>query len=78
MFEKGKPTDVDTLPAPTNMNRTESYVEVMILAGIVEDVMNSDEISVIIYSNDGSSLSGTGSFVVQSFRVNGKNGRYQL
>ena len=72
LYEKREPTDVNTLPASTNINRTESYVEAMILSSIVEDVMNSNENGVITYSNDGSSLSGTGSFVVQSFTINGK------
>ena len=71
LFDKGTPTDPNTLPAPTNINRTEPYIKAMISAGIVEEVMNGDVDAVITYSNDGSSLSSTGSFVVLSFKING-------
>ena len=70
-FEKKKPTDCNTLPASQNTIRTEPYIEAMILSGIVEEIMSGGSECVIVYSNDGSALSGTGSFVVQSFLVNG-------
>ena len=34
-YDKDQPTDNNTLPATTNSNRTEAYVEALILAGIV-------------------------------------------
>ena len=35
IYEKGKEVDHNTLPAPTNINRTEPYFETMTLANIV-------------------------------------------
>ena len=64
-------TVCNTLPAPTNINRTEHYIEAMTLAGIVEEVMKNDPDTVVTYSNDGPSLSGTGNFIIQSFVING-------
>ena len=43
----------------------------MILSNIVEEIMNGDSQSVVTYSNDGSSLNRTGSFVVQLFNIHG-------
>ena len=34
-YDKDQPTDNNTLPTTTNSNRTEAYVEALILAGIV-------------------------------------------
>ena len=52
----GEPYDSNTLPSPSNTNRTEPYSEVMILSNIVEEIMNGNSQSVVTYSNDGSSL----------------------
>ena len=41
-YEKEKPTDYNTLPAPTNTNRTEPYIEALILSGIANEIMNSE------------------------------------
>ena len=72
IYEKGKEVDYNTLPAPTNMNRTKPYFEIMILASIVTEIMSPESETTITYSNDGSSKSGTGNFIVQSFIINGK------
>ena len=72
IYEKGKEVDYNTLPAPTNMNRTKPYFEIMILASIVTEIMSPESETTITYSNDGSSKSGAGSFIVQSFIINGK------
>ena len=44
----------------------------MILAGIVTEIMSPESEATITYSNDGSSKSGVGNFIVQSFIINGK------
>ena len=72
IYEKGKEVDYNTLPAPTNMNRTKPYFEIMILASIVTEIMSPESETTITYSNDGSSKSGPGNFIVQSFIINGK------
>ena len=70
-YEKEKPPDYNTLPAPINANRTEPYIEALILSGIANEIMNSEN-SVVIYSNDGSCQSGVGNCIVQSFSIDGK------
>ena len=74
IYDRKKPVDVNTLPAPSNNNRTETYIEAMALAGLVNEMMNEEnkEEAVITYSNDGSSKSGVGGYIVQSFIINGK------
>ena len=49
----GEPYDSNTLPSPSNTNRTEPYSEVMILSNIVEEIMNGNSQSVVTYSNVG-------------------------
>ena len=44
----------------------------MILAGIVTEIMRPESETTITYSNDGSSKSGVGNFIIQSFIINGK------
>ena len=74
LFDPEKTVDINTLPAPNNINRTEEYFEAMILAGIVTEIMASsnEEETVITQANDGSKKSGVGSYIVQSFIINGK------
>ena len=43
----------------------------MALSLIVEEMMSEDTIESITYSNDGSSMSRVGSYVVQSLTLNG-------
>ena len=62
---------MNTLPASSNTNRLDLYVEAMILCSITEQMMNSDN-STIVYSNDGSGMSGVGNYVVQSVTIDGK------
>ena len=71
-YDKDQPTDNNTLPATTNSNKTEAYVEALILAGIANEIMLPDSHIVVTYSNDGSAQSGVGNNVVQSFSINGK------
>ena len=62
--EKGKEIDYNTLPAPTNINRLESHFETMVLVGVVTEIMSPESETTITYSNDGSSKSGVGNFIV--------------
>ena len=54
----------------SNLNRTGPYLEAMALSRIVEDMMQDG--AVITYSNDGSSRSRVGAYLVQSLTINGK------
>ena len=65
-------TDCNTLPAKNNTNRTETYAEALVLAGIVNEVMSPDNKTIVTYSNDGSAQNGVGNYTVQSFTINGK------
>ena len=38
-YERDEPTTYDTLPTISNTNRTEAYVEALILAGITNEIM---------------------------------------
>ena len=69
VFENNKPVDKNTLPASSNVKRIEPYVEA--ISSITEQVLCSND-STIVYSNDGSALSGVGNFAVQSISIDGK------
>ena len=71
-YDKDQPTDNNTLPATTNSNTTEAYVEALILGGIANEIMLPNLHTVVTYSNDGSVQSGVENYVVQSFSINGK------
>ena len=73
LYEQKQDADNDTLPAPSNINRTELSAEAMVLSSVVDEIVSQDsEDTVITYANGGSSKSRVVSFVVQSFMVNGK------
>ena len=73
LYEQNQVTDNNILPAPSNINRTELSAEAMVLPSVMDDMVSPDsEDTVMTYANDGSSKSKVGSFVVQSFIVNGK------
>ena len=55
-YKSGESYDCNTLPSPSNTNRTEPYIEAMILSNIVEVIKNIDTQNVVTYSNDGSIL----------------------
>ena len=57
-YEMHQLTDYNTLPAMTNTNRTEAYVEALILAAITHEIMSPDTETVVTYSNDGFAQSG--------------------
>ena len=62
--ERDKHTTYNTLPAINNTNRTEAYVEALILTGITNKIISSEMETVVTYSNDGSALSGVGNYIV--------------
>ena len=64
-------TDNNTLPSTRCSRRTEAYMEAMALSCVVEEIMKEDSRTCVVYSNDGSSQSVTGNYVVQSLTVNG-------
>ena len=72
LYEPDAICDNNTMPARSNTRRVESYMEAMALSLIVDEVMDSNDESCVIYSNDGSSKSGVGAYVVQSLTINGK------
>ena len=53
-----------------NAVRTEQYIEAIVISTIVDEIMLDDIVSCVVYSNDGSSQSVRGSYVVQSLTVN--------
>ena len=63
--------DLDTLPAQKNVRMVGKSLEVLALAEIVNEIVNSDENTVVTYSDDGSKKQGVGSFSVQGLTVNG-------
>ena len=63
--------DLNRLPTMKNLVHTEPYFEAMALSSMVEEMMSEDTIVSITYSNDGSSMSGVGSYVVQSLTLSG-------
>ena len=69
-YNPEKPIDSNTLPAKSNSRRTELYIDAMALASIVEEVVGSRKVSVT-YANNGSVMSGVGSYVVQSLTIDG-------
>ena len=72
IYDKKVSSDCHTLPAPTNLNRVEPCMEAMVLAGIVTEIMSPHIETIVTYSNDGSSQSGVGNYIVHSFTINGK------
>ena len=66
------PTDKNTLPAMSNTRRTEPYIEAMALSLIVDEMMDEENETAVVYANDGSGMSGVGKYIVQSLTINGK------
>ena len=64
--------DLDTLPASYSIRQAGKSIEVMALAAVVDEIMNSDASTVVTYHDDGSKKQGTGSFSVQGLTINGK------
>ena len=63
--------DNNTLPFPSTARKIERYMEAMALARIVDDIMQEDSETCVVYSNDGSAQSGLGKYIVQSLTING-------
>jgi len=71
VYSPNQDIDKNSLPSMSNARRTEKLAEAQVLSEIAEEMM-STESPCVVYSNDGSSQSRTGSYVVQSFTINGK------
>ena len=54
-----------------NTLHTEPLFEAMALCAIVDEIMSRETDAAITYSNDGSSMDGVGSYVLQSLTMNG-------
>ena len=65
--------DSKTLCSIKNIQYTEPLFVDMALCAIVHEIMSSETDAAITYSNDDSSMSGVGSYVVQSLTINGVN-----
>ena len=61
--------DLDTLLCMDSLRQIEPYFEAMALNKIDKEMMHNESTTVITYSNDGSSRSSVGSFIVQSLRM---------
>ena len=57
---------------PRNVRSVEPCIAAILLAAIVEEIMNSGTRSVEPSSNDGSAVARKGNFIVQSFTIKGK------
>ena len=67
-----EPQDNNTLPSFNNVRRAEHYFEAMALNMVVKEIMEDGmNDATVVYSNDGSSQSGVGKYIVQSLSVNG-------
>ena len=64
-------TDLNTLSNMKSFLHTELLLEAMVLNAIVEEMMDENIQASITFSNDGSSMSGVGTYVVQSLTING-------
>ena len=64
-------TTYNTLSAISNTNKTEAYVEALIVASITYEMLSEME-TVVSCPNDDFAQSGVGNYVLQSFSVNGK------
>ena len=75
MYKPNSVCDVNTLAAPSNTRHVEPYMEALALNAIVEEIMEDDgsDESCVVYSNNGSSKSGVGAYVVQCLIINGKH-----
>ena len=71
VYKPNEPYDISTLPVSSDTNRLDPYVEAMVLCSITEQMMITNN-STIVYSNDGSGMSCVGNYVVQYVTINGK------
>ena len=62
--------DLSTLPSMKNLLHTEPLFKAMVLNATVEEIMDETIKASITFSNDGSSMSGVGAYVVQSLTIN--------
>ena len=70
-YDVAVPQDCNILPAESKMRRMEPRYEVMALASIVHEIIESEN-ATVTYSTDGSSMNQVVSYVVQSFIITGE------
>jgi len=63
--------DWDTLPDQQNVHETGKCIETLALHQIVNEIMDTNEKSVVTYADDGSRKQGAGSFSVQGITIHG-------
>jgi len=63
--------DWDTLPDWRNVREAEKCIKTLALHQIVNEIMDTDEKSVVTYADDGSRKQGAGSFSVQGIKIHG-------
>ena len=63
IFKPNQPYDVSTLSEFSNTNRLDPYVEAMALCSITEQMMSSNN-STVVNFNDGSGMSSVGNYMV--------------
>ena len=73
MANEAQHIDNDTMPDPHCVRKTGDAITAMTLAQIAKEVLESDQNSNVVYSDDGSKKQGAGSFIVQGITVNGKH-----
>ena len=66
--------DLDTAPHNKNIRRAGQAIHALSLGCLVEEIMESDDGTVITYHTDGSGTHGVGSYTVQGITI---NSRYQ-
>ena len=72
LHDESEVIDLDTLPQASNIRQAGKSIEALALDEIVKEIMDSNEKTVVTYSDDGSKKQGAGSFSVQGVTVNGK------
>ena len=77
VYKPNEPYDINTLPASSNTNRLDPYLKAMVLCSITEQMMISNN-STIVYSNDGSGMSGVGVMWFNLSQLMESNRLYQL
>ena len=61
----------DTLPSIRYNLQSEPFFEAIVLNAVVEEIMEDNTIATV-YTNDASSRSGVGLYVIQSLTINGE------
>ena len=71
LHNKATSLDLDTLPDRRNVRQAGKCIETLALHQIVNEIMDTDEKTVVTYADDGSRKQGAGSFSVQGITIHG-------